>query len=855
MFHSPQKKQWPNGLTVVFEKNTAAEVVSLNMGIKLGAVFEADVESGLCHVIEHMVFKGTQSFQAGEIAVLVEAHGGELNAYTSFDQTVYYINLPSRHFSLGLKILKEMVFDATMDSVELEREKEVVIEEIRRGKDNPMRVLSELLFSHFFKIHNYRRPVIGTEKHVRNFTRDQVTRFYKKHYSPQNMILGVCGAIDELELERALQEHFSFDASVTPVSQKIVMEPPHEKSQIVMKSMDIQATYFDIGFSCPGLTHDDVPALDMLSHLLGESSTSLLEKFTHEEEQLVHSIYTSCYTPKYPGLFVIGGMVDPKKINMALASIRRQIDTARHIPFDDESLERAKTLMKAQMVFDKETCEGTARKWMVYETVMDDFAYDEKYIEKIQKLTTHDLLRVAQKYLNPSLALLAVLHAPRVKIKIDRAFFKPEDKTKKNLIKKKKQSQDVTLHTLSNGIRVLVKENHRLPIAALKLTSLGGLRYETISTNGLSYLMANSLTKGTEKQSYLEIAEKCERHAVSISGYAGRNSWGGSLSFLSDKIKEACDLFADVILHPAFAKDEVKKERDLQLESIKNKSDSAAQIAFYLALEKLYANHPYRFQLLGHREKVKTFHSPKLQQFYEHFCVPENLVMAVVGGVNTSEVLELLDREFGKLKKKKFHKKKLKSPLPLKKQILLFESKNKNQAHVVVGFLGASLYDKDRSTLDVINSLLSGQGGRLFLELRDKQSLAYSVSSTMIEGLETGYFGIHMDTDPGKVQKAVDGIFAELDKLKKDSLSETELDRAKNYIIGNYEIDHQKNDSIAMQLALNEVYNIDIPEFFNFASKIRKVTAEDVSRVAKRIIHFDQSVVSVVGPKGCRPKL
>lgn len=847
-----RKMKLSNGLTVVFEQNTAANVVSLNIGVKLGSVNETDAEAGLCHLIEHMVFKGTKSYKPGEIAVLVESCGGELNAYTSLDQTVYYINVPAPHFVQAMRILKEMVLDANFDPVELEREKEVVVEEIRRGMDNPMRVLGELLFSEFFTKHNYRRPVIGTEKHVRGFSRDNVYSFYRKNYQPQNMVLGVCGNIDESILSRTLEEFFRFEVSSPLSFEPVSPEPERKRHRIVMHSMDIQATYFDIGFAAPQLSHPDVPALDVLSHMLGESGTSLLEKFTREKEQVVHSIYSNSHTPKHPGMFVIGGQVDPKKMNAALTSIRVQIDTACTIPFDQDTLKRAQMLMKSQLIFDKETCEGTARKWMVYETVIDDFAYDEKYIEKVEALTPQDVLEVAKKYLDPSRAIVAILHPPKVKIRIDESFFKTSPAQSKAVFRSLVKKQGIELYRLKNGLRVLIKENHRLPIASLKLTSLGGLRYETRANNGLSHLLSHCLPKGTTNYTYLQLAERCETLAASMSGYAGRNSWGGSLTFLSEKMHPAVSLFADMILHPAFDKNEVEKEKKQQLESIKNQEDNPSHLAFQYAMAELFGSHPYALQLLGEIKKVKNFGTAQLRRYHDRLCVPDNLVLSVVGDVHGDEILRILDREFAELGKRKFVPRKIGKPKIPMRQKNIFHELKRNQAHVVIGFLATSLYDRDRYVLDVINSILSGQGGRLFLELRDKQSLAYTVSASFVEGLETGFFGTYIGTEPRKVGQAQALMFKELEKLKSERVGAEELARAKNYIIGNHEIDHQKNGTIALQIALNELYGIDLDEFLHFSRRIESVTAANVQRVAQKVLDFDRCVVSTVGPKGCR---
>lgn len=844
-----KKIKLTNGLSVIYEKNDHVGIVSLQIGVRVGSANEKNDESGLCHLIEHMVFKGTQSFAPGEIATLVEAHGGELNAYTSLDQTVYYINLPSRHIAIGLKLIKEMVFDAKMDAAELEREKEVVIEEIRRGQDSPHRVLSETLFSAFYGKHPYGRPVIGTAELVKGYSSEKIKAFYKKHYAPQNMILAVCGHVDEAELSAHLESLFRFEPNSPLHSPEIPPPELKDKPQTILRTMDIQATYFDLAFDAPNIAHRDVPALDILSHLLGESDTSLLEQNVRQNQQLVHSIYSSAYTPKQSGLFIIGGQVDPDKLNAALAAIVEEITKTQTELFDDEKIQRAKHIARARLIYEQETCEGTARKWITYETTVGDYNFDEKYIEAIGKLTADDIRNTAVKYLNLTAVTLTVLHPSSIKLKIDSRFTQgPKSRT--NLYKPKTTYKDAQIFKLDNGLRLIIKENHRLPIVSIKAACRGGLRYETSANNGITSLMANALTKGTETLDQLQIAERCEWLSASLSAFAGRNSFGVSFSFLSEKTRQALPLFADILLRPAFNAEEVAKEKVLHLEGIKNFSDSSSQLVYHNVLKTLFKGHPYERHLIGTKKSVKALTPALLKKYHQAFLCPENLVIAVVGDVDTQATLDLFNREFVGLKSRKFLKKNFKKPSLPKNVVKIFEVKNKKQAHVAIGFLSNSLYDKDRYAMQLLSSLLSGQGGRLFLELRDKQSLAYTVGSSLIEGVETGFFSTYIGSEPSKVPVAMREMLAQLDKLKNEPIPEVELTRTKNYVIGNHEIDHQKNSAIAMQLCLNELYGKKLSEFFDFENHVMAVTAQDITKAARKYLTLDKMVVGVVGPQG-----
>jgi len=843
-----KKIKLTNGLTVIYEKNDNANIVSINIGVRVGSVHEKDHESGICHLIEHMVFKGTKSYKPGEIATLVESHGGELNAYTSLDQTVYYINLPARHFNVGLKLIKEMAFDALMDPEELAREKEVVVEEINRGKDNPHRVLGEALFSRFFTKHNYRRPVIGTDELVRGFSADKVYNFYKKHYSPQNMILGICGNIDEDEMSEGLEELFRYEVNTPLTDHSLPKEPEKTKHEIVKCGMEIGATYFELAFPAPHITHKDVPALDILSHLLGESETSLLEQNTKEKDKLVHSIYSSCFTPRYTGIFMIGGQVEPNLLNKALESIKAQIEYVKNHLLEDEKIERAKLLARSHLIYEKQTCEGTARKWMTYETLVKDYEFDKKYIEEMNKLTPSHVLDVAQKYLDLSKSTLAILHPKKQKITVNKSLYKNASNKKKSY-KSLKQKRGTNIYKLDNGIRVVLKENHRLPLISMRTASLGGLRYETAANNGINHLLSNVITRSTDNLSQIQLSEKCEWLAASLSSYTGRNSFGFSFTFLSEKKHQAVPILKDVMLCSAFDPDEIKSEKNLQLVSIKNRKDQLAQAAFRLILQELFKGHPYQLNTLGETKSVRSLKASTIKNYYDKILVPNNLVISAVGDFDSAHFLDQLNENFSGLKKRVFSKKKIKKPTKPKKIKKLFEHKNKMQSHIALGFLSTSLFDKDKFVLEVIHNILSGQGGRLFLNLRDQKSLAYTVTSTMISGMETGLFATYIGTEPSKVNIAIEEMLIELERIQTIPVSTDELERAKNYIIGNHEIDNQKNSSMAMQFALNEIFGMGLEEFYDYENKIARITQDDILRVAKKYINLDKYVMGVVGPK------
>lgn len=851
--HHPsiEKYRLKNGLTVILIPSSQAPVVSLQVGVKIGSAWETDAEAGLSHVLEHMVFKGTQSYAPGEIAQIVEASGGELNAYTSFDQTAYYINLSSRYWKKGLNLLKEMVLDATIDELELSRESEVILEEIRRGQDSPHRVISENLFGLAFQKHTYGRPVIGYDTTVKSFTAKIVKNFYKKWYTPSNMILVVSGDFKSPQIKKQIESEFGSYSSKTVQHPQLPREPQAKKVRFKIKQAPVQTHYLQIAFPIPDFKAPDTPALDLLSTLLGDGDTSRLEQEIKEKQGLVNHITTYAYTPRHPGLFVVDATLPLDKVNKALTPILEQLVWAKNHHFDSESLERAKQNYMSSVFYEKETCEGMARKIISYETTADDLNYEQEYLEKIQEITLEDIRYVAEKYLDFNQASIVLLR-PQGKlgksIKLPSSLFKASQQKKKKPYRQLQEQAGFKLFKLDNGIPILLKENHHVPLISLRLAGLGGLRYETTKNNGINHLMANLLSKGTQTKTALKISEINEQISGHVSGVSGKNSWGLSSSFLTAKKDLALELFFDMLLNPCFAPDEFNKEKRLAFESIKQQEDSPAHVAFKTFQSLLFQKHPFALSQLGTVNSVKSLNRNQIASFYQSLLNPREMALCAVGDFQTDEFIQQLNNYLKQLKPKRPQSLKVIQAKPAKKIQIKEIHQDKQQAHLVLGFLGLDFFNPDRYALEVLNHVLSGQGGRLFLELRDKQSLAYTVTSMINEGLDPGYLAVYMGTDPSKLDQALSGILHELNQIRNHKISAKELKRAQNYIVGNHEIDLQRNSAQASIALYYELYGQSLKEYESYTDKILNVSLDDVLRVAQKYLKMDAYTMALVRP-------
>lgn len=846
----PQKHILSNGMTLLLIESHQNPVVSFNACFRVGSVVESEKEAGICHYIEHMIFKGTPKRPAGQIAGAIEAAGGEINAYTSFDETVYYCTLSSRYFDEGLDILSDAILNPLFDAVEMEREKPVIIEEMNRSYDNPGKVLSETLFKTVYQVHPYGKPIIGTKESVMAFTQEDLQSFYRRWYVPQNLVFVISGNFDSKIALEKIEKIFASYSNTNPPTSICTLEPEQINPRLNLVRKKFEGHYVQMAFPIPSISHADLPALDLLSHLLGEGLSSRLEQRVKENKGLVDSIYSYAYTPKSQGLFVVGFTTQEKKVTKALKEIIKELFTLEHDPISHAELARARLNIKSDAFYERETVEGLARKYGYFETTLGDYLFDKKYYQKIDEVDPDELHEVAEKYFLKEKVSLSVLVPEKSKLtekdfNIDALWSSVTLKSKKT---KKKSESEIQTYTLKNGIRLVFKRNQNLPLVSLRLSNLGGLRYETAKNNGAHHLFAQVMTKGTENYNGEEIALTVENLGANIDAFSGRNADGIQGDFLSEKLDDSLNLFFELLLKPEFDAKEIEKERALILQAIKREEDQLASLAYKRFLKDIYPSHPYGLPAIGTEKTVKALKRKDLLDIHQNLLNPKTMVISMVGDFDPETYKALFEKKLSGLKKSNAKLDKFKIPLAPTKKIENFTpKKDKMQTHIVLGFLGTTIYNKDRYAMEVLNHILAGQGGRLFMELRDKQSLAYTVTSFSQEGLEPGFFAVYIATEPQKTEQAIAGIKTELEKITTQKVSPAELERAQKHLIGTFEIDLQRNSHLNSQLAFNELYGLGYKELALFPDKVLKVTENDILKVAQKYFDLDRYVLSVVG--------
>lgn len=856
------KRRLSNGMPVILREFKAAPVVACQLWVKAGSADERPDEAGLAHVIEHMVFKGTAKRGVGEITRDIESAGGSINAWTSLDETVFHVTLASQYLADGLEVLSDAVLNPLFDEHELDRELSVICEEIRMGKDSPERMASSELFTAMFRKHPYGRPVIGFQETVESFTAQQVRDFYRRWYTPANMMLMVVGDFEESTLLPLLEAYFG-EGKKTRSPRRItrVAEPVQKGHRIRFHSMNTSECSLALGFRIPGFQHDDIAGLDVLGALLGQGASSRLELEIGRRLGLSSEISAVCYTPLDAGVCGVFAKAPIGELLPLTEEISRQIAQLTRKLCSAEEVEKAKKLVLSEEAYSLETVDGQARKLGYYQLYCDSNDYEDRYVSAVRGVTPVQIRDLATKYLNGAVSASVILPSPEmVRNELppwmsDRGVNEPQLRRKllrawgdgaRATTGKKRRSEDVVTHVFPSGDAVIIRPVDA-PTVAARVAFMGGQRMESSRYAGVGSLLGALLVRGTESRSSVEIATQMDQWACAINGFSGRNSLGISGEFLRENASSAMTLMADCLFHPVFDADELETERAIFTQMVESSLTSARAVSFALFQKTLFGTHPYGRPIYGTIKSLSEIQQKSLHQYHRKTIQREKMALAVVGGVDVDEVLALAETHFARDRLKPAREVNL-SWEPEDGPIQICQDMEKEQSHLVIGFPGTVLHSRDRFIMDVMVEILGGHGGRLFHTVREQQSLAYDISAFSFDGMEPGFFAVYGATSVGKETRFVDIVLEELDRVRKVPPTDGEMERVKRFLIGSREISQQRFAARAAESSLSWLYGLGHDTSPQYIREISKVSAVKVQRLAMKILRPEAMVISAVGP-------
>lgn len=627
----PVMRRFGNGLTVLIKEDKSHPVVSLQYWVGTGSMNEGHWQgSGLSHLLEHLVFKGTAHFSGQELARKVQERGGHWNAYTSVNRTVYYIDGPAESWQIFLNLLTELVFFPTFPEDEMEREKEVVRREMAMYADDPDSVAYQLLMQTLYLKHPRRWPVLGERAAFDCLTRQDVLDYHASRYVPNNVVLSIAGDVDAAEILSHL-ELLVEDLKSRPLNREPIPHEPHQfGSRRVRKEFAVPYSKLHLAWRLPCSAHPDTPALSALSSILGGGrSARFYEKF-HDRLGLVYSIEVhSNQSETDEGAFTISMDVDRAQRDKVRDLVLQELRNLAEEDFT-EDLKRVCKQTRVSRLRRRSSASGVASEMGADWFGSRNLNLSSEWQEAIERVTTEDLHRVCSTWLS----------SPNVtEVSLD----PPGSNAGDEEMASASAGTSLSEHVLGNGMKVVIREDHRLPLAYACMAFKAGCRAENEHDAGVTDLMAECLLKGTSTRSAADIARFLEDIGGAINTSTGNNSLSVGCQVLAEDLDAGLELMADVVMNPSFPEDAFLREKESFVADAEEDMEDPLSVAFRQERKVAYGHVSYGNSPSGTPESLSSLTVQDIKKQYERIICASNAVICISGDVRKEEVLPLLE--------------------------------------------------------------------------------------------------------------------------------------------------------------------------------------------------------------------
>ncbi|MBV8215582.1 MAG: insulinase family protein [Verrucomicrobia bacterium] len=826
-----EKSTLANGLTLLVAPEHYASVASIQVWCETGSVHEAEwVGGGLTHLLEHMLFKGTAKRSAKQINDEIHQVGGYLNAYTSFDRTVFWVDCPAAAVSTALDLAADMLFQSVIDEQEMSREMEVIRREFDLGYDDPDRMLSHLTFATAYQAHPCRYPVIGLRRIFDQIDSETLLAYYRRRYVPENVFVVVAGDVDVAQVQEWVQKFFG-PIPARPVGPVVIpAEPPQVGRRDEVESFETAIGYFNLAWHVPPVFHEDVPALDVLSILLGGGASSFLFEEVREKLGSVHSIGAYSFTPAFPGLLTVSGTCPIENVDGIDEIVLTKLGAWRKQGSGADALAKAKRIVWVSALEQLQTVRGIASDIGLNWLYTRNLRFNQRYLKRVETVSHEQVHEVFDRYLTEdNLNVVALRPKTSTQLPVMRS---PAEK--KNQVR-----------VLPNGVPVVLIPDERLPLLHGTLVCAGGVLAEPPKRGGLGRFYTQCLLKGTAKKSAQEIADAIESLGGSLFGDSGYNSFRFGFSSLSDDFGRVLPLVTEILSGPTFPEEAIERERTSQIAAIDADDLQSGVIARHTLRGAIYGSHPYSANPLGTKASVANIERTDLIQLHEWVKTSSAWVLGICGHFDERKLWEELCQTIGSLPQRPArYSFDMPAVKPFATQTIV-QRNDRHQAFVTVGYLACTLSDPDRVGFEALDEAAGDASSRFFVKLREELGLAYSVGTSLALGLSPGLFTLYAATAPETADDVAKLYHEEIDVLAAEGLSQEEFERSKKKLLAQIGFQKQNLESYCHSLALNQLYGFSLDYFDQRQRQIEQMTAQDVLGVCHKYL-MDKPATTVI---------
>lgn len=876
-----------NGLTILSKEAHAAPVVYFSVWYRVGSRNEISGQTGLSHILEHMMFKGTKELPPGAITHLFLENGGQVNASTSSDRTEYHELFAADRLELAVRVEADRMQNSTFDPTELKHEMTVVRSELEGDNNDPDYDLYTNIFQPAaFTVHPYHWPTIGWRSDVEAVAdnRDVIYDYYKRHYMPNNAVVVMVGDFDTKKAVALCGKYFGAYAPGKLDQHVITPEPPQRGERRVKLRRPGTSAQVIIGYHVPGVGEKAHYAFDVLSTILsagrsGRLYRALVEKGIADGADASNPDYIDPYVFTFSASVRSGvTTADAEK------ALLEEVQKAQTTPVTDDEIKRAISQIEASFVYRNDSVTAQAQQIGDYE-ILGGYRYIDTYLDKIRQVTAADIQDAAKTYFTEDNRTVATFDplplppgesapsgggeknfgaAPPVTDPKQKAVLAALDK-KFNTGSKtttSAQAPKPARVVLDNGMTVIVEENHSNPTVSISGRLLSGGMLDPDGKWGLASMTSAMLNRGTTSKTALQLALALEPVGAHVSVAAGteETSFGGACQ--AKDFGLTLSTLADEMRHPSFPQEELDKLRAQSLSGLERArqdtggTGGAGAIASIAFADMIFPKgHPYWAPTIDQQEEsLKKITRDDIAGFHSAYYRPDTAVIVIVGDVKTDEAVAAVKSAFGDWAKPATAAPTLAIPdvaLPAEApKATVLVTPGAPQTSVLWGFPGGlKRTDPDFYAVTIMNYILGGDTfrSRLGKNIRDVNGLAYSVYSYFDAQHGAGPFAAFLGTNPRNANKAISLLRSLTAQMQKEGVTVDEVEGAKKFLTGSYPLRLETNAGVAGQLLVSEDYGLGLDYIQKRAGLINNVTPEQVSKAAQKYLHPDKEVLVISG--------
>ncbi len=833
----PERRVLANGLEVLFVHRPGIGLCTVQAFVRTGSAHEGRWDgSGISHYLEHMVFKGTGRFSNRELTEAVHRAGGNSNAYTTFDRTVYHIDAPQEGFETAMEAISEMVFDPLITDSDAKMEREVILREISMRDDEHDSILAERVLEETLRHHPMRHPIIGYRDLFIRITPDDLRAYHAGRYAPSNVVLALGGSMEPAEAFAAAERWFG-RFQRRPVLEVIpAFEPPQAAQRRVEVIRDVSTTKGVATWRVPGFFSEGRAPLDLCLGVLGAGNSSLLWDELREKRKLVHAIDAHAMGIQDVGLAWLSWIGDAgtntAEVERAIFEV---VDGLLQKGISQAQLDKVRRQSVVSMVNGLKSIHSAVARYGYAACVGHDIAWPRRGVAELAKVTPEELTKSARQWLKPETATLAIMRGQKItEVAGQRRALPTADKFE--------------VLTLENGVRVIFQPDEAIPKAGFGVFVAGGSAYEEAGKRGTTGLLSTLLTRDTAKRSREEIAGLVDAMGATFNDCGSQIAcglWGEALSSDFGKIAE---LVADGVLCPKILPETFELERAATIAACREAADDIVEKARLRLMTQFYGSHPLGVDPCGTPETLAAITTDDLSTLHQHLVVSQNIVVGISGSYDRATAMEFVQHRFGQLPKLGFVSQTIPLYAPKRGSSQQHEAVGE-QAVVCIAYPHCGFGPDSVTAANVAEELLSGMASGLFHRVREEKGLAYFVGATRVEAVDQGMFYLYAGTTAEAAEQVVQEMQAELVRFRKGAFKPEEIEDAKRRLrVGRRQ--GRQSAGARMQGALvREIVGLGANFDAEWERRMSATDAKAVQAFAQRFLDEKRAQILVVLPK------